>query len=407
MDDPVSRPRQTLGASGDPRVMSAEDSSFFDLAIVGASFAGLVAARTAAMRGLKVVVLEAKPDPGHRVSTTGILVKEAVEEIDVPHSLTRRVDGVRLYAPNLSYSDLHASGYAFLTTDTAELLRWLAAEAARAGADVRFNERFRGCERLGDRFVFGSLGIAVRYILGADGARSRVARHFKLGRNTRFLTGLEIEFENLEAARSNVLHCFVNSRFAPGYLAWVSPGPKLTQVGLAVSHGHKPDLSAFIDSTDHLFHFGKGMAVERRGGRIPCGGLVSPWAAPGVLLIGDAAGQVSPATGGGIRLAFRYGRRAAQAIADFLQSNGPPPEAVLAPEMPGFALKKLFRFGLDLAPPNALVDVALGTWMMRDVARRIYFHRREREEPGDAGAPGSDNAEASINGDAAVTKSRS
>ena len=52
----------------------------FDLIIVGASFAGLVAARTAAMRGLEVAVIDAKPEAGHRVATTGILVKEAAEE---------------------------------------------------------------------------------------------------------------------------------------------------------------------------------------------------------------------------------------------------------------------------------------------------------------------------------------
>jgi len=62
-----------------------------DLLIVGASFAGLVAARTAAMRGVDVVVLEAKPEAGAHVATTGILVKEAAEEIDLPHALTRRV----------------------------------------------------------------------------------------------------------------------------------------------------------------------------------------------------------------------------------------------------------------------------------------------------------------------------
>jgi len=62
-----------------------------DLLIVGGSFAGLVAARTAAMRGLDVVVLEAKPNAGARVATTGILVKEAAEEIDLPHRMTRRV----------------------------------------------------------------------------------------------------------------------------------------------------------------------------------------------------------------------------------------------------------------------------------------------------------------------------
>ena len=83
----------------------------YDLVVVGASFAGLVAARTAAMRGLSVAVLDSKPEAGHRVATTGILVKEAAEEIDIPHTLTRRVHGVRLYGPSRRSIDLFAPGY--------------------------------------------------------------------------------------------------------------------------------------------------------------------------------------------------------------------------------------------------------------------------------------------------------
>ena len=70
----------------------------FDLVIVGGSFAGLVAARTAAMRGLRVAVIDAKPEPGAALRTTGILVKEAAEVLDLPFSLTRKIHGVRLYA---------------------------------------------------------------------------------------------------------------------------------------------------------------------------------------------------------------------------------------------------------------------------------------------------------------------
>ena len=98
----------------------------YDLAIIGASFAGLAAAKTAAMRGLKVAVLDAKPGAGDRAGTTGILVKEAAEEFDVPHSLTRRVHGVRFYAPNLKHADLFAPGSFFLTTEPGRLLNWLA-----------------------------------------------------------------------------------------------------------------------------------------------------------------------------------------------------------------------------------------------------------------------------------------
>lgn len=348
----------------------------YDLVVVGASFAGLVAARTAAMRGLRVAVLEAKPEAGHRVATTGILVKEAAEEIDIPHALTRRIHGVRLYTPNRDHIDLFAPGYFFLTTDTANLLRWLAREALRAGAKILYRARFEGVERQDGLFRFKGCNIAARFILGADGARSAVARHFGLGRNERFLVGLEAEYEGLTAPDPRFLHCFLDSRLAPGYLAWVAPGPLVTQVGLAVGPGRRPDLKAFVHATEPLFGYSQARIVERRSGRIPAGGLVAPWAGDGVMLVGDAAGQVSPATGGGIRLAFQLGRRAAQAIADHLLNLGPAPGVVLAREMPAFALKHWMRFALDLAPPNELIDLALRLAPMRRLAQHVYFHRR-------------------------------
>jgi len=348
----------------------------YDLVVVGASFAGLVAARTAAMRGLKVAVLDAKPEAGHRVATTGILVKEAVEEIDIPHTLTRRVYGVRLYSPKLAHVDLFAPGYFFLTTDTARLLRWLADEAQRSGADLFWQSRFEGAVREGDEFRIARHGITARYILGADGGRSAVARHFGLGRNNRFLTGLEQEYDALPDVDPRFLHCFLNAEIAPGYLAWIAPAPEVVQVGLAVGPGRRPDLGRFLSYAGRAFRFDEGRIVERRAGRIPCGGLVHPWAKSGVMLVGDAAGMVSPATGGGIRLAFHFGRRAGQTIADHLLHMGPAPELALASEMPNFLLKRMMRFGLDQPMPNALISAALGTPAMRTLAQQVFFHQR-------------------------------
>lgn len=348
----------------------------YDLVIVGASFAGLVAARTAAMRGLRVAVLEAKPEAGHRVATTGILVKEAAEEIDIPYTLTRRVHGVRLYAPNRRNVDLFAPGYFFLTTDTANVLRWLAAEALRAGAKILYRARFEGAARGDGLFRFHGLNIAARYILGADGARSAVARAFGLGVNRKFLTGVEVEYEGLDGADPRFLHCFLDSRLAPGYLGWVASGPVVTQAGLAVGPGRRPDLKAFLAATEPIFGFSGAREVERRSGRIPAGGLVHPWSAEGVMLVGDAAGQVSPATGGGIKLAFELGRRAAQVIADHFMDLGPPPAIAMAPHLPAFAVKRVMRTALDLAPPNWMIDAALGLPPTRWLAQHMYFHRR-------------------------------
>jgi flavin-dependent dehydrogenase len=348
----------------------------FDLVIIGASFAGLAAAKTAASRGLSVAVIEAKRDPGARVHTSGILVREAIEEIDIPHRLTRRVPGVRLYAPSLASIDLFSPGYAFFTTDTAALVRWMTAEARAAGAHLMTSTRFGSAQREGDRIQLDDLGISARFLIGADGARSRVASAFGLSENRRFLTGVEVEFEADGSLDPRFLHCFADSRLAPGYIAWAAPAPDVVQVGLAVRDGSRPDLAAFLSRTEARFGWSRMRVVERRSGLIPCGGPLPRIAVPGVLLVGDAAGWVSPMTGGGIRLALKYGRQAASLVADHLLNGGGAPEIALRRALPTFRAKRALRSLLDLAPPNALIDLALATAPMRRVAEQLYFHRR-------------------------------
>jgi digeranylgeranylglycerophospholipid reductase len=370
--------------------MPQKPTSTYDLVIIGASFSGLVCARTAAMRGLKTLVIERKEDPGARVATTGILVKEAADELDLPVQLTRKVRGVRLYSPRLASIDLKAPGYYFLSTDTAGVLYWLADEAQRAGAKLACGARFEGATRDGGYLKLTGHDIKTRYLIGADGAKSRVAEAFGLGANRRFLVGLEAEYDGLDIA-GDVLHCFIDRKLAPGYLGWAVPGVHVTQVGLATSSA-KPDLKAFEAKIATVLRLKEGSVVARRSGLIPAGGLVHPFSAQQVLLVGDAAGLVSPLTGGGIRLAFHYGRRAAQAVADYLLDGGGEPGAVMAREYPRFALKGVMRALMDIAPPNWIIDPLLFTSPMRALAQELYFHRRRVpgepwHEPGMAQEP--------------------
>ena len=360
-----------------------------DLVIVGASFAGLICARAAALRGLKTVVIEAKSEPGARIHTTGILVKEAADEVDTPPQFSRAIHGVRLYAPSLKHIDLQSRDYFFLTTDTAGLIRWFAEQARQAGAEIICGRKVEQVSRIEGGMLLPQFDLMARYLVGADGARSTVAKLFNLGRNERFLTGLEIEFHNLPKADPDLLHCFLDTRLARGYLAWVAPAPGFFQVGLATNDSVKPDLKAFLSHTEPLFGFSAASVKERRSGLIPCGGPVTPFAGPNVLLIGDAAGHVSPLTGGGIRLAFRYGRRAGQLIADHLTRQGPPPEQALARELPSFAKKLALRSVMDFGPPNWLYNLIIGTPPMRWFANTVYFHRRG-EAPARTDQPGDD-----------------
>jgi flavin-dependent dehydrogenase len=348
----------------------------FDLVIVGASFAGLACARTAALRGLSVCVIDSKPEPGARVRTTGILVKEATDDFDVPALLMRKVRGVRMYAPDGHALDLSAPGYYFQATDTPELLRWMAAEAQLAGATLKFGARFEDATEGRDGIRLPSLDIRAQFLIGADGARSRVAEVFGLGRNRRFLVGAEIECEPIAKIDPRFLHCFADSELAPGYIGWIVPGLGATQIGVAARRNRKPDLASLSDRVKQMLGLRYLHVTARRGGLIPTGGPVAQLGRGRVLLIGDAAGLVSPLTGGGIHTALTFGRRAAQLVSDYLMDRGVHPVAAFTREVPKYRLKRMMRYAMDSAPPNALINLALMTPLARVAAQRIYFHRR-------------------------------
>jgi flavin-dependent dehydrogenase len=376
-----------LGASATPpaATVATHRDAVADVVVVGASFGGVACALAAAQLGLRVCVLERKRDPGAKLRTTGIVVKEAAEATflnAIPAPLVRRVDQVRLYSPRLQSLGLAAPGYYFLTTDTPNILRWLAAQLTAHGVDLRLGCAFTGGARTTNGWRVDGIG-ATRYLVGADGARSRVARHCGLGEVRDFLYGIEYEFPGAQLANPKALHCFLSRRFAPGYLGWFAQSPTGVQAGLALrhdpAHARVPDIDGF------LLHAGIAAGLPRmlkpgnvRAGLVPCGGPVKRLARDGAILTGDAAGIVSPLTAGGIHSAWEHGWAVGTAIARHLRHGDPPPEQVAHEVAPRFRVKRALRWTFDHLQMDWPVDLLLHTRAMRAAAERVYFHTRGR-----------------------------
>jgi digeranylgeranylglycerophospholipid reductase len=333
---------------------------------------------------MHVVVFEKKGDPGEKLHTTGIIVKDAVDQVplldSLPAELVRRIDGVRLYAPNLKFVDLFAAGYYFLATDTPQLMRWLAARAQESGARVACRTPFQSAERIQAGFDLGPLG-TTRFLIGADGPNSRVAGCLGLGRNVKFLFGVEHEYADVQIPESDKLHCFIDRRVAPGYIAWVVPGVRVTQVGLARRMRRRQPsteaaMSALLEKIAPLFDFRHLRPASVRAGMIPCGGLVQPVAANRVLLVGDAAGMVSPVTAGGIHTALKHGMAAGNAVADFLTGRRDDPSGWFVHSYPRFRIKRLLRFAFDHFQSDLLFNFLLNTSPMRMAAGIVYFNHK-------------------------------
>ena len=362
---------------------------------MGASFAGLACAAVLARAGMRVSVVEKKADPGEKLHTTGIIVKDAVDQValldGLPPELVHRINGVRLYAPNLRHVDLAAPGYYFLATDTPRVMRWLAGRAEQAGARIDYKRSFGGAQRIRGGFDLGDAG-TTRFLVGADGPNSRVAKALGLGQSSRFLFGVEHEYEGVQIADPDRMHCFIDTRLAPGYIAWVVSGVGVVQVGLARRvYGNAAAapvaMAAFLEKIAPLFDFRRARPASVRAGLIPCGGVVRPVAAPRVLLVGDAAGMVSPLTAGGIHTALKHGAAAGHAIADFLNGKSEDPRGAFVRSYPRFRAKRLLRFLFDHFQSDALFNLLLGTKPMRAAASIVYFHRKGVFNPPDRAVP--------------------
>lgn len=356
-----------------------------DVVVVGASFGGAACALAAAQRGLRVCVLERKRDPGEKIRTTGILVKEAAENTllrRIPASMTRRIEQVRLYSPGLKQLALAAPGYFFLTTDTPAVMRWLAEQLVAHGVDLRLGNAFTDCERTASGWNVAGIGNAL-FLVGADGARSRVAQRCGLGEVCQFLFGIEYEFPGARLANADALHCFISKRYAPGYIGWLAQNPTGIQAGLALRH--HPTQARIPDIDGFLMHAGQAGGLPRtlkpghtRAGLIPCGGPLANMARDRAILTGDAAGIVSPVTGGGIHAAWEHGWAVGNAIADHLREGGPPPEQVAIDAAPRFRVKRALRWAFDQLQFDWPFDLLLHSAPVRLAAEQMYFRTRRR-----------------------------
>jgi flavin-dependent dehydrogenase len=177
------------------------------------------------------------------------------------------------------------------------------------------------------------------------------------------------------------LHCFIDRRLMPGYIGWVLQGVGVTQVGLA--RRPAPDgldvnaaMVRFLAKIAPLFDFTGRVPDGVRAGLIPCGGVVHPVGCTRALLVGDAAGLVSPLTGGGIHMALEHGARAGHVVADFLEGAGVEPGVWAERMYPRFRVKRALRFVFDRWQRDWVFDLLLGSSAMRRLASEVYFHNR-------------------------------
>jgi flavin-dependent dehydrogenase len=362
----------------------------YDVMVVGAGLAGLQCARLLAGHGLQVALVDRKASLDQAVHTTGIFVRRSLSDFAIPAAyLGPPIRHVAVYSPAGRRLELASDHDEFRIGRMGPLYLRMLKDCRAAGAEWLPNTSFVTCADelpTGMRVRLRSGGtersVSTRYLVGADGTNSQVARRLGLSQNRSWLVGLEEVYEGVALDGPPTLHCFFDRRIAPGYIAWIAADGESVHVGVGgYPHRFQPAmaLDRFRATAAKLVDLRKAL-VERRAGRIPVGGILPRIANTRGLLLGDAAGAVSPLTAGGLDPCLRLAELAASATYRFLSTGNASELGVYdgRPFRRKYLARRLLRGVYDLAGTNLLLEAgcaAMRTSYGRRIARRIFFGR--------------------------------
>lgn len=373
----------------------------YDAIIVGAGLAGLHCARLLGRRGLSVLLVDRKNSLDTSIHTTGIFVRRTLEDFDIPADcLGPVVRDVTLYSPSRRSMDLTSERDEFRIGRMGPLYAHYLDHCLLAGVTWQPGTRYVEHRRLKNKLAVrlnshSSNWVTTRYLVGADGANSRVARDLNLDLNQEWIVGVEDVVTNVPLNGPPRLHCFLDPRIAPGYLAWVAHDGEETHIGVggyAALFDPLRALSQFRSSLNGIIDLSGARDLERRGGRIPVGGVLRHIASTEGLVIGDAAGAVSPLTAGGLDPCMRLSTLAATVIAEYLDSGSPEALSIYSGELfrSRFASRLLMRrLASNLRKP-ALVELACAILRLPLVnwgAWHVFFGRGSFPDVDPSGTP--------------------
>ncbi len=301
----------------------------FDAVVVGGGPAGATAATDLARAGRSVALLDRA---GRIKPCGGAIPPQLIHEFGIPDELiVARVTAARMVSPQSRRVDMPIDGGFVGMVDREVFDEWLRERARCAGAERR-SGTFERLDRDADgtaivryRTRGGAAAVRARAVIGADGAVSAVARQavpdagevpyvFAYHEIVRSPAPGRADFDG---KRCDV---YYQGHLSPDFYAWIFPHGDTTSVGVGSAHkgfslrnavGQLRDATG-LDATE---------TVRREGAPIPLRPLARWDNGRDVVLAGDAAGVVAPASGEGIYYAMAGGRLAAEAVGTFLATG--------------------------------------------------------------------------------------
>ena len=315
------------------------------LLLLGGGPVGCAAARDLAEAGFKVLVAEDHSQIGEPLRCSGLISSRTLQLSRVsPNVVCHKLTGARVHAPGGEVMDLSGTRVYALAVDRVAFDRDLAEQAAAAGAQIVC------CAKAVDlEFVAGGVRVKLqkrgykdkideltcRLVIGADGYRSLVARRLGvLSQGKKIpLYAAEVELPNSEG---QIVDIFIGNQVAPGWFGWVIPtGQGMARIGIGAHRCPRQFFQLLVERYPRNFH---GMSIlQGTSGYVRVGHLDRIYG-PHTLLVGDAACQIKPISGGGLYLGLE-GAALCAATAEAALSSGDLSEEFLSRYQGGWGKK--------------------------------------------------------------------
>lgn len=309
----------------------------FDIIVVGAGPAGSMAARYAAQQGVSVLVLEKDRDVGYPVRCGEAVSKAGVEEFIYSDErwIRAHITKFSFIAPNDTEVSLQfgadQEGYVL---ERRIFDYELAKSAVNEGAQILTRTYVNGLlfnngkvtgvkyEHMGEQKELNA-----KIVIAADGVESRVGRWAGLKTH--------IDFRDMECCtqitasnipvNNDTLYFYFGSEVAPEGYFWIFPkGENIANIGLGISGliGRKRSAQSFLNSFMKK-HYPEASILTTIAGGVPSTITLDKISAPGIALVGDAARQVNPLSGGGIASGMIGGSIAGRIAGEAIKQNKP------------------------------------------------------------------------------------
>ncbi len=338
-----------------------------EIVVVGAGPAGSTTAAVAAKAGADVLIVDRKNHIGVPVQCGEAIgkSKSELERLEIPkNSIVNTISGFRIYSPSnipVTWYRDETQGY---IVDRRVFDKELFAKAVEMGANTLLGLSVTGIiwENGLPKGVLGifrgeKVEIRADIIIGADGVNSVIARETGLRsyiRRKDLDTSVGYDMVNVELDEPHWMDFFVGLEVAPRGYVWVFPqGETRANIGIGVGVGFgEKTVYHYLHDFMEKHSIGAKICknarpIEFRVGAIPVGGPPKKTVTNGVILVGDAAGQVHPLTGGGIS----YSMTAATVGGEVAQKcllEGDVSEEALAEYEKGWREKLEEKFALGL-----------------------------------------------------------